>query len=363
MESLVETGLHHLAEDVRGDVETLEKLVVDEIERSLPEIIAGLRIPTPLDRSARQRIEFKLMGRRGFRPLRGGERLSAIEQLKHQDFSTVLRDIQQIVSSGAHATASGRFVRQKEADFELTNQVPSRFSAAEAAVAGTFSTTAFMSIEAETSSDVNKTIRADSNALQRQSVLGVSAEGTLAKTVLAAKTHEAYTLEVPNTPIELQEPLAERDIRGLIALLRAGKLVAFLEPSASDLIPRGIERIRVPNKRVYRSLRSEDLLSEYHRLAVSEKVDQSPERSNELRLLDALLVSLENEAQWSRINGRRFHLINKKHAVGLTSEELDELDTLQCLAQKQMYTDLKLPFGELAMLESYARNLGFQENS
>jgi hypothetical protein len=83
--------------------------------------------------------------------------------------------------------------------------------------------------------------------------------------------------------------------------------------------------------------------------------------ADELRLLDALIVSIENEEQWARINTRRFHLINKKHSIGLRSEELQELNALDALAEKQMHAVQQLPFVELAMLKTYARRLGFEE--
>ena len=240
----------------------------------------------------------------------------------------------------------------------MTNQATAWLSEAESIVTDTITPT-----ELETGYTPKTPLKSVSDSMSRQASLGGFREDAVAKTIFTTRSHEVSILDVPNIPIELQEPIAGRDVRGLIALLRAGKLVAFLEPSASDLIPRGIEKIRVPSKRVYGSLRSEDLLSEFHGLAVSESVNQSTESANELRLLDVLLASLENEGQWSRVNRRRFHLINKKYAMGLTPEEVDELDTLQRLTEKQMYTAVKIPFTELAMLESYARSLGFHEDS
>jgi len=168
------------------------------------------------------------------------------------------------------------------------------------------------------------------------------------------------TLEIPDIPIELQESLADRDVRDLLALIRDGKLVSFIDPSVENLIPKGIKIIRVPRTKIYGALSLDRLIATYHDLAASDEV--SPDLDDELRLLDALIVAMEHEAQWSRINTRRFHLINKKHSLGLQGDEEEELDALDQLAERLMYAVQDLPFAELAMLKTYARRLGFEED-
>lgn len=363
MESLVETSLSNLLQGIEGDPAALSALIVDEIERSLPEIISGLQIPQPLDRSAIQLLEFRLMARKGFRSSTAGDKKKAIKRLTDESFSKVLRKIQQIMSNGAQASTTGRFLWREQDYPELTNQPLPQVNEAETVVRKPFRPITLQSTQQETVDPLNGTVKPDSDTVQQEVISGTFPEDMLAKTTITPQIYNGDILEVPKVPIELQEPLAGRDIRGLIALLRAGRLVAFLDPLASYLIPKGIEKIPVPTKKSYESLKSEDVQSEYHRLVVSETANHSQELSNEFQLLDALLVSLENEAQWSRINRRRFHLISKKYVTGLAPQESEELDALQSLAQKQMYTALELPFAELAMLEEYARNLGFQENS
>jgi len=180
---------------------------------------------------------------------------------------------------------------------------------------------------------------------------------------LASASHdyvdEDGLLEVSDIPIELQEPLANRDITDLLALLKGDRLVGFMELSAEKLIPKGIKKFRVPKTKVYSALNLEGLIAKYHELAISD--DTSHELVDELEILDALIVAMEHEAQWSRINTRRFHLINKKHSIGLPPNEVEELNTLDKLAEKRMYTVQELPFAELATLKFYARRLDIEQ--
>jgi hypothetical protein len=172
---------------------------------------------------------------------------------------------------------------------------------------------------------------------------------------------EAELLKLPNVPIELQEQLAGRDIRGLAALLDDNRLITLMEPAAAVFVNRRMEKILVADKNVYRKLNIEALLDEYHKIVRSQSLEIPQDAATELRLLDALLVSLENEAQWGRINKRRFHLITKKHSIGLSRFETDELEELQALAEKQADTAQPLPFLDLAMLKDYARKIGIND--
>jgi len=243
MESLVELKLGDLLEDVGGDTDLLQELVIDEIERSLPEIISSLQLPPSIDAVAKQRIEFKLMGRKGFRHFQGRERENATEQLKQQSFSNALRGVQQIVSYGTGASPVGRSSLSKEVSSELTNQETIWFTEADTVLTDAISYRA-LTLTGNPPKTPQKLL---SNSVHRHATLVGIRENAPAKTILTTRSHEVNILDIPNIPIELQEPIAGRDVRGLIALLRVGKLVAFLESSASDLVPRGIEKIRVPS--------------------------------------------------------------------------------------------------------------------
>ena len=102
-----------------------------------------------------------------------------------------------------------------------------------------------------------------------------------------------------------------RDIRGLIALLRRGKIVAFVEEVAGQLVSEDVEKIEIPNKKVFAKLDLAGLIAEYHALSSIENLHENAQRLKEFRLIDALLVAVENDEQWSRINARRFHLITR----------------------------------------------------
>ena len=356
--------LGSLLNEIGVNAGELRYLIVDEIERSLPGIISGLQIPPPLDRNTKRVFEFKLTGRKGFRPLRNKDRQSVIRQLEHEAFSSVLRTVQQAAMTNIHSSSSRKIVKE-EAVWELTNTRPLQLGKSAGIVTTTVPATVTRVAAQEISNFPKTAGGAGSNLVQLVQRLLVESpsEGTNAGTDLAREANIEDMLEIPNIPVELQEPLAQRDICGLIAVLKAGRLVAFVEPAATHLIPKGLDKIQVPTKRLFRRLIVEDLLSEYYRLAMYEDIDQSAEHSDELRFLDALLISLENEAQWSRINRRRFHLITKKHAGDLTVVEESELGKLQELADKRMHAALELPFNELAILETYASSLAISEPS
>jgi hypothetical protein len=358
MESLAETQLSNLLANVSADAESVAAMVLDEIERSLPEIISVLQIPSPIGRPEAQRLEFSVMARPGFRRLNAIQVKQATERLQHAAFLKSLRKAKEILSDGVNGSTSHRFIfqeRQPESTTLTTESLIKSLASTEVRAVPILELAA-----KELGNPL--ALQPESRPVQEETPLHLP-HGMLAETVSVRTQHEDVILEIPDIPIELQEPVAGRNIRGLVALMRGGRLVSFFEPSVSNMIPRGIEKAEVPNKKVYNLLRLEDLIAEYHSLAVSDALEQAPNIVAELRLLDALIISLENEAQWSRISARRFHLINKKHSIGLEPEDVDEFDMLQRLAQKRMHAVQKLPFGELAMLESYMRRMGFDKDT
>jgi len=352
MEELVETYIGRLPARLMDDPDTLQMLIVDEIERSLPKIISELAIPQPVDSNTMQLLQYRLRTGRGFRPFTGAEKKQSIEQLKHEAFLKHLRKVRELASEDLSSNTGGEPLAQQEFFWEGTNTKPTWIRAledwTEIRALGTARVVEWKAASFASAKSL-------SSVVQDQTRLEI-VEDVISKAVPDIEQQHGI-LEIPDTPIELQEPVAQRDVRQLVALLKDGRLLTFIEPATKDLIPRGIETIQVPDREVYRMLNLEDLMSEYHNLVAGESVAHTVE----LRLLDALIVALENEAQWSRINKRRFHLITKKHSIGLDAVENDELNELQRLADMHADSAQPLPFPELAMLRDYAHKLGFVE--
>jgi len=349
-------NLSFLLAEVSEDTKTLQTLVIDEIERSLPEIISHLRIPPPIDQRRTQLIEFKMAGRPGFRRFNASERQKITQQLENETFLRSLRKAQEVFSNGIQAGTAKRSrvvsTDRSEGTTLLVDSVPETVHPRETRIPEIYAPL--------------KQERANFIATQ---VVSTSPQGDLPfgmphglrpESGTKLGDIEETTLDIPDIPVELQEPLADRDIRDLLALIKDSRLIGFIEASAEKLIPKGIKTIRVPKTKLYAALNLENLIATYHDRAASDKV--SHELAEELNLLDVLVVAMEHEAQWSRINTRRFHLINKKHSIGLQTDEIEELNALDHLAQKQMYAVQKLPFTELAMLKFFARRLGFEES-
>jgi hypothetical protein len=355
MQSSVATNLGFLLLEVSEDPKALQTLIIDEIERSLPEIISLLRIPPPIDKRRAQLIEFRLAGRPGFRRLNASERQKVTQQLENETFLKSLRKAQEVFSNGIQAGTAKR-----------SGVVPTDSSEGITLLADLVPETVRPS-DTRTR-EVYAPLKQDRTNVIDTQVASTGAQGDLPFGQLQGLRPETdsklgevleTTLEIPDIPVELQEPLADRDIRDLLALIKESRLIGFIEASVEKLIPKGIKKIRVPKTRLYAALNLENLIAAYHDLAVSD--DVSYELADELNLLDVLIVAMEHEAQWSRINTRRFHLINKKHSIGLQTDEIEELNALDQLAHKQMYAVQKLPFAELATLKFFARRLDLEE--
>jgi hypothetical protein len=356
MLSTEEVDLGLLLVEFSEDSQSLEALIIDEIERSLPDIISKLKIPPLSNMHHDQLLEFRLAGRPGFRRLNSSERETAARQLEHEKFLGSLRKVQEAFSNGILAGTS------KRSETLLTDSSDGdKVSVASASHIVHTRDTPTPESSSRFDHETIKTVfaSAGSHVLQGDLPFDVS-ETPMSKTVRDEEDLVEPALEIPDIPIELQEPLANRDIRDLFAVIKADKLVSFLDSSVKSRTPKGVRKIRVPNTRIYAALNLDRLIEKYHGLAVSEELTQDAD--DELRLLDSLIGAMEHEAQWSRINTRRFHLINKKHSIGLQGDEEKELDTLDKLAERQMYMVQDLPFAELAMLKTYARRLGFEED-
>ena len=345
MEPVINTGLPvHLLRDP----DDLAEVIIDEIERSLPEIIASLNMPEPLDALNMHVIQLRLRSGRGFRPLTSTQRERSIRQLKDDAFLRNLKKVQELTWSDLDtgnpkiAAIPGPLISSEATTIHNWEEARS----VEATV---------VNIEDATKSEVvtGGSFRSASGIDARASK--ESAEEWSTGAVLLPD--EEDLLKIPTRPIELEEPLSGRDVHGLVAVLKQGRLVTFIETGALNLIPKDVEAIPVPDRKVFRGLSLEDLMSEYHDLVTA----RSDAKLRELRLLDALIISLENEAQWSRINKRRFHLITKKHSLGLDPAEDDEFSQLQRLADMHADAVQPIPFSNLAMLRDYARKLGFDE--
>jgi hypothetical protein len=353
MEDLMETGFGTLPAHLTNDVDRLKELIIDEIERSLPKIISGLEMPPPIDTHELHILQHRLRAGRGFRPLSPAERVKSVEKLKHEGFLKTLRKVQEQALLDLSFNNTGAGVCREPFSLETTNTRPWHGVREDLTEIGVPEIKDIEKLESATISSP----KAGYAILQEQT--RVERPGELVSKAAPDIESKQSILEIPNTPIELQEPVAQRNVSGLIAVLKDGRLLTFVEPATLDLIPKDVDTIPIPDKRVFHSLNLDNLMSEYHDLAVA----QSTAHAVELRLLDALIVSLENEAQWSRINKRRFHLITKRHSVGLDSAQNDELEELQRLADKHADSVQAIPFSELAMLQEYARKLGFLEGS
>lgn len=357
MLSATEDDLGLLLADLSEDADSLQILVIEEIERSLPYIISNLRIPSQSDIHQSQLLQFRLDGRPGFRRLNSSERETAARQLENEGFLRSLRKAQEAFSNGILAGTL------KRSAFVVTDNSEEDKAFADSAphVLPTRDTLRLDSFSPFDHEPINTNLSpAGTQVFQGELPFDDVSDALVSKTVRNDADFLEPVLEIPDIPIELREPLINRDIRDLFAIIKAGKLVRFLDPSVKNPIPSGVKKIRIPKTRIYAVLNIERLIQRYHDIAVTEEL--SRELDDELRLLDCLIEAMEHEAQWSRINTRRFHLINKKHSIGLQGDEEKELDTLDELAERQMYAVQELPFAELAMLKTYARRLGFEED-
>jgi hypothetical protein len=330
----------------------LGRSIAEEIEYILPEIIQSLEIPIVLNSAAKQRLEFSLMGKRGFRALSKSERRQAIKRLKDTAFANILRNIQQIVSTERRSN-SGCTI--PFLDFNTSEGATLDSSRVRAAT-----NIAYESVLSLETGHHEIIISSAEETTDSAALSAKGAPGDTASDMNEAQiaTEKQPTFKVPEIPIELQEPIVGRDVRGLIALLRRGRLVGFVEELVGELLGNDLEKIHVPTKKSYRNLSLDQLIAEYHALSVNEDSQHDSDVSRELRLIDALLTAIENDEQWTRINRRRFHLINKEYSLGLSRDEAAELERLDELARQRMYMGLQLPFAELAMLEAYAASVG-----
>ena len=101
-----ETELGTFLSDYSEDAESLQSLVIDEIERALPRIISNLRIPPSLDENDAQLLEFRLSGKPGFRRLNEKDREKAKKKLENETFLRSLRKAQETLSNGILAGTS-----------------------------------------------------------------------------------------------------------------------------------------------------------------------------------------------------------------------------------------------------------------
>jgi hypothetical protein len=353
MQQLIETAIGNLPPHLVENSAAVTRLVIEEIERALPMIISEMKMPSRLDESILGQIRYRLKVGKGFRPYTPTRRKQAVEQLQHEAYLRSLRKIQEVASLDLR-TNSNKDASRSEPVLESANTI----TRGSIEPADTRILVAASLTPAELQPDATFMGDPKISPLQEDASFPTANSVQLDTPTGIDKSREDL-LKLPNVPIELHEPVAQRDVRRLLALFRDSKLITFVEPETGTLVPATIEKIQVPGKKVYRSLNIEELVSEYHSILESHSSNLSEEVATELRLLDALLSSLENEAQWSRINNRRFHLITKKHSLGLTPLETEELNELQALADKQADSAQNLPFVELAMLKDYARKLGF----
>jgi hypothetical protein len=342
---------------------TLEgDFIAQEIEFLLPDVIRSLEIPVVLDAGAKQRLEYSLTGKKGFRALPKAARAKAVKQLKDSAFAKALRNAQQIVLTHSQANSTNLSYLLEFTGMERTTSEPME------PIWSPETPTVDYEIGYQRLIPTREEEVPGSTVESSPSDAAIVAEAAVPERVTdvtfsSLKKEKVEVFEVPKIPIELQEPIVGRDIRGLIALLRGGKVVAFVEEVAGQLVDEDVEKIEIPKKKVFARLEAAGLIAEYHALSSIENLQDNSQLLKEFHLIDALLVAVENDEQWSRINTRRFHLITKKYTLGLSPNEDSELEKLDELAERQMYSALELPFAELAMLEAYAASVGLRQTA
>lgn len=327
----------------------VSELVIDCVERALPQIISELDIPNPMSRTARGMLHAKLTGRPGFRQLQGtSARNEAMEKLRAEKIRRILRITQSKIA--LQPTDTNTFSVTDVEDFGRGGSYPLHWLQG----AATQAITTEVLARADRETEVIYSTETDRIEPSAQ---------VPTQTSLAVQVEEGLSAE--SLKPELPEPLSGGRISGYKALLKQGRLLGFLRDVVEDLLPRYVEAIDVPDRPVYRSLNYRMLLDRYRSLApaVTRSEPVPVELVKELRLVDALLDALDIEEHWAGINKRRFHLITKKHTRGLRAEEESELAKLQDLAGRRVATLAPLPFDELARLEEYAKKASLKQDS
>jgi hypothetical protein len=332
----------------------LGDFIAQEIEFLLPDVIQSLQIPVVPDAGAKRRLEYSLKGAKGFRAIKKKARNKAVDKLKAIAFADALRVVQKTMWTRSQANSSNLVVLRDLPEMERTTSEPPLWSL-------TVANEPRYEVPTPTTEEVLESSKAYDTVAA--TVTKAVAPERITDVALPPEKERLQLFDVPKIPIELQEPIVGRDIRGLIALLRRGKIVAFVEEVAGQLVSEDVEKIEIPNKKVFAKLDLAGLIAEYHALSSIENLHENAQRLKEFRLIDALLVAVENDEQWSRINARRFHLITKKYTLSLSSDENSELERLDQLAERQMYSALELPFAELAMVEAYAASVGLTQTA
>src|SRR5437762_4384030 len=131
MEELVETYIGRLPAHLIDDPGTLQILILDEIERSLPKIISDLEIPQPVHNNTMQLLQYRLRTGRGFRPFTSAEKKQSIEQLKHEAFLRNLRKVRDLASEDLSSNTTAELVLQQKLLWEGTNTRPTSVRASD----------------------------------------------------------------------------------------------------------------------------------------------------------------------------------------------------------------------------------------
>jgi hypothetical protein len=330
--------------------EEISAVVLDFIERSLPDMVAHLSIPDPMPTAERRHMETQLTVRRGFRVLSKQQRNRIAVMLEQDNLVRIIRVAQEETRWPKERDASGRL--PFPGDMERgTSFAPLAIGSSSALKLAKTELVSGASAEQLPSEFARRT--------EDLTLEGLSPdEQRLGSAQSSPHSSKKSALPLHVDRYEL-ESLAGTDVRQSIALLSKGKLVKVLPRVPESLLPE-LEYIEIPNRDMYAALSYSSLYSGYQRIASGYRPgDPLPvDKWTELRLIDALLSALEIEERWAALNNRRFHLINKKHTQGLGPEEQQELDQLQDLASQRMDAIAPLPFATLIRVEEFARKAG-----
>jgi len=326
--------------DIGDDPRVVSRLVIDFIERSLPQLIAELEIPPPMSSEQRGLLQLRLAGK-GFRPVAEKRRQELMQEFDTEGVRQLFRGVRAKAATSESHFLSGQqttlsLVASSSSDWQ-TLLVPSQ---------------AAMTVTLEGKEPESHGIKiAPQIDLPDVDVLMPFPGGTFSQ-----ERKEPVGLDLETVELERPEPLAGTDIRGKLAVVEEDQLRGFLSGALRQVVQRTPKVIEVPDRALYSALNYSSIISEYKTAASKlTSAEADPKLPAEIRLLDSLLDALSLEEQWENINQRRFHLIVKRHTRGLSVEEDSELGELQELARRRSKSVAPLPFAELARLESYVR--------
>lgn len=341
--------LQELASSTNATPELISALVLDYIERTLPDLVADLSIPDPMPSQQRGRMEKQLIIRPGFRTLPKRQRNQIALTLEEDNLVRIMRVAQDRMVGFKKIDSTSISAGEADPSASYTSEI-SGFISSPKSIGNEV-----VILSSAENADLKSAEKTDDADLRLPSIDELPFKAARSPN----QSHKKIALTFKIDRYEILEPLQGYDLRQWIALLSKGKLVKLLPSVPESLLPE-LEYIEIPGRDIYADLSYSSLSKGYRAIAsVYRSGDPLPINVwKELRLIDALLGAIEIQERWSNLNNRRFHLISKKHTQGLRPEEEQELNQLQELASQRMDAAAPLPFATLARLEDFARKAG-----